>query len=77
MTYETLHASKQEELDGSEYFTEKNKGSKRDGGADPEVLAPDLLAACKANDEGCAQDFLADGVSPGYSDPESGMFHVL
>eukprot|EP00903_Cladosiphon_okamuranus_P010377 g9816.t1 len=61
-----------EELDGSEFDPEITKGSTRDGGADPEVLAPDLLAACKANDEGWAKDLLADGVSPAYSDPESG-----
>lgn len=36
------------------------------------MLAPDLLATCKANDTVRAQDFLADGVPPGYSDPESG-----
>lgn len=65
---------KQEELDGDEFDPETSKNSKRDSGADPEVLAPDLLAACKANDEGWTQDLLADGVSPVYSDPESGMF---
>lgn len=69
--------TKQEEPDGSEYDPENTKDSKRDGGADPEILAPDLLAACKANDEGCAQDLLADGVAPGYSDPESGMLSSL
>lgn len=68
---------KQEELDGSDFDPETIKGSKQNGGADPEILAPDLLAACKANDEGWAQDLLADGVSPAYSDPESGMFHVF
>eukprot|EP00752_Nemacystus_decipiens_P010334 g9206.t1 len=61
-----------EEFDGGEFNPEIGEGSKRDSGADPEVLAPDLLAACKANDEGWAKDLLADGVSPGYSDPESG-----
>ncbi|CAN0467898.1 unnamed protein product, partial [Ectocarpus sp. 12 AP-2014] len=39
---------------------------------DPETLAPDLLAACKENNDARAQEFLADGVPPGYSDPESG-----
>lgn len=68
--------TRQEQLTENDYDP-ANKGSKRDGDGDTEVLAPDLLAACKANDEGWAQDLLADGVSPGYSDPESGMFHFI
>ena len=72
LTQNAVH-SKQDEFDGGEFDLQISKGSKRDGGADPEVMAPDLLAACKANDEGWAQDLLSDGVSPGYSDPESGM----
>lgn len=63
--------SQEEELDDSEYLSVKNKNANR-GDEDPELLAPDLLAACKANDERCAQDLLADGASPGYYDPESG-----
>ncbi|CAM9680697.1 unnamed protein product [Ectocarpus sp. 6 AP-2014] len=62
----------EEEVHESEFLPGKNKGPKFDGGIDPEILAPDLLAACKENNDARAQDFLADGVPPGYSDPESG-----
>ena len=66
----------QEEVDESEYLSQKNNNP-NSGGEDPELLAPDLLAACKAKDDRGAQDLLADGVSPGYFDPESGtLFSV-
>ncbi|CAM9538369.1 unnamed protein product, partial [Sphacelaria rigidula] len=41
-------------------------------GADPELLSPDLAAACKDNDTLRAKELLVDGVPPGYIDPESG-----
>lgn len=50
--------------------------SRRDvsgAGADRGSLSPDLLAACKDNDPACVRALLADGVPPGYIDPESGM----
>lgn len=65
----------QEEVNESEFLPGKKKGLKLDGGIDPETLAPDLLAACKENNDAGAQDFLADGVPPGYSDPESGALY--
>lgn len=68
-------------LDENTYRPARNN-SAYDGGGDPEVHASDLLAACKANETAKVQDFLADGVPPGYSDPESGgwisgVFRVL
>lgn len=65
----------QEEVHESEFLPGKNKGPKLDGGIDPETLAPDLLAACKENNDARAQDFLTDGVPPGYADPESGALY--
>lgn len=44
-----------------------------DSDVDPELLSPELLAAaCKENDTARARELLADGVPPGYIDPESG-----
>lgn len=45
-----------------------------DAGADPELLSPDLAAACKDNDTLRAKELLVDGVPPGYIDPESGTY---
>lgn len=65
------HTDMQVELDVGGRLIDRN-GAPSDAGVDPEALASDLLAACKANDTKRAQDLVADGVSPGFSDPESG-----
>lgn len=41
-------------------------------GEESGVLTADLLAACKNNDTKRAQDLLANGILPDYSEPESG-----
>lgn len=41
-------------------------------GEESGVLIADLLAACKNDDTKRAQDLLAKGILPDYSEPESG-----
>lgn len=68
----TLALPRQEEPDDSDFRAKKKNGSNRDDGTDPDILAPDLLAACKENNVARVYDLLGDGAPPAYSDPTSG-----
>ncbi|CAM9304009.1 unnamed protein product, partial [Hapterophycus canaliculatus] len=61
-----------DELDENDFRAKRKNGSNRDDGTDPDVLAPDLLAACKENNVKRVRDLLDDGAPPAYSDPTSG-----
>lgn len=72
-SHRTIHPHTKADVGGDRDRLPHKGGSTSDGGGeDPELLGPDLLAACKDNDNKRAQELIDEGVPPGFSDAESG-----